>query len=415
MYRISTNMTNDDMQFHMRRREYLMNRLQNQMAGQSKIQNLRDDPMAAAHSTRFQSYAYRLERYSDNMEYAQNHLRVTEGYVRQSVDMLQRVRELAVQGANGTYSQQDLMAMGKEVNELLEEFVQIANARDGEGGTLFSGTRSRTIPFRSITGNVPGAGEAVITNVDYVGDIRTRSTEVADGAYVEISSPGNRLFWAENQQLYSTVDASTYQVQEDSTIYIDDYPVNLTVGDNVYAVINKINQSEAAVRARLDPIQNGIVLETTTPHQLWLRDGENSTVLQDLGLIVAGDEAPPGNLAPAADTFGGSMFDMIINLRDQLYAGNTLDIGGRALRGIDDAMNNLLSNVADIGARDARIQVAYRRNESEIPLIRDMNSNMVDPDIAESITELRILEYTHRAAVGVAGRILQPTLLEFLR
>lgn len=408
-------MTNDDMQFHMRRREYLMNQKQNQIAGQSKIQNLRDDPMAAAHSTRFQSYAYRLERYSDNMEYAQNHLRVTEGYVRQSVDMLQRVRELAVQGANGTYSQQDLMAMGKEVNELLEEFVQVANARDGEGSTLFSGTRSRTIPFRPVTGNVPGAGEAVITNVDYVGDIRTRSTEVADGAYVEISSPGNRTFWAENQQVYSTVDASTYQVQQDSTIYVDDYPVNLTVGDNVYAVINKINQSEAAVRARLDPIQSGIVLETTTPHQLWLRDGENSTVLQDLGLVVEGDEAPPGNLAPSADTFGGSMFDMIINLRDQLYAGNTLDIGGRALRGIDDAMNSLLSNVADIGARDARIQVAYRRNESEIPLIRDMNSNMVDPDIAESITELRILEYTHRAALGVAGRILQPTLMEFLR
>ena len=32
MYRISTNMTNDDMQFHMRRREYMMNQLQNQMA-----------------------------------------------------------------------------------------------------------------------------------------------------------------------------------------------------------------------------------------------------------------------------------------------------------------------------------------------------------------------------------------------
>ncbi len=415
MYRISTNMSNDDMQFHMRRREYMMNQLQNQMAEQSKIQNLRDDPMAAAHSTRFRSYVTRLERYSDNMEYAQNQLRVTEGYVRQAVDMLQRVRELAVQGANGTYSQQDLMYMGKEVDELLNEFVEIANARDGNGGTIFSGTRSRTLPFRTISGNVPGAGEAMITNVDYVGDIRTRATEVADGAYVEISSPGNQVFWAENQQIFSTVDASTYQVRQDSTIYVDDYPVELTVGDNVYAVINKINQSEAAVRARLDPVQNGIVLETSTPHQMWLRDGESSTVLQDLGLVAEGASSPPGNLAPAADVFGGSMFDMIINVRDQLYAGNTLDIGGKALRGIDDAMNNLLSNVADIGARDSRIQVAYRRNENEIPLIRDMNSKMVDPDMAESITELKILEYTHRAALGTAGRILQPTLLEFLR
>jgi flagellin-like hook-associated protein FlgL len=44
MKRISTNMPNTDMQFYMREREYRMNSVQNKMAGQTRILNLRDDP-----------------------------------------------------------------------------------------------------------------------------------------------------------------------------------------------------------------------------------------------------------------------------------------------------------------------------------------------------------------------------------
>ena len=56
MQRISTNMPNDDMQFHARMRESSLNRLQNQIASQSRIQNLRDDPTGAAHATRHASF-----------------------------------------------------------------------------------------------------------------------------------------------------------------------------------------------------------------------------------------------------------------------------------------------------------------------------------------------------------------------
>jgi flagellar hook-associated protein 3 FlgL len=415
MYRISTNLPNNDMQHYMRQREFQLNQTQNKIASQNRIQQLRDDPVGAAHSTRYQSYITRLERFQENAEYAQNNYRVAEKQMQQAVDMMQRVREIAIQGANGTYTQGDLQKMGQEVNELLEEMVQLANARNGDGSTIFSGHESNTLPFRAVKGNVQGASGQVITNVQYVGDIGTRKTEISEGSYMNLNIPGNEVFWAEQQQIYSSVNASGYQVQEDSTIHIDGTEIELQAGDNISAVIHKINNSDTAVKARMDPVQQSLVLETTTPHQMWLQDGENSTVLQDLG-ILGGNQGPaPANVAESADKFGGSVFDMMIRLRNELYAGDTKDIGGSALQGIDHGLDNMLSNMAKLGARDTRLQFVNQRLTREIDQIGELNSNEVDVNMANAITDLRMLEHTKQAALSTSARIIQPTLLDFLR
>ena len=72
---------------------------------------------------------------------------------------------------------------------------------------------------------------------------------------------------------------------------------------------------------------NSLVIETLSPHQLMLEDAGSGTVLKDLG-IVSGNGRPPQNLASGTRVSGGSLFDMVISIRDQLYEGNTLDIGG---------------------------------------------------------------------------------------
>ena len=415
MYRISTNLPNDNMQFYARTREYELNQIQNRIASQSRIQNLRDDPVSAAHATRHQSYLARLERYAENIEYAQTNYRVTEGYMREGVDILQRIREIGVQGANGTYSAEDRAYMANEVDQLLNELAEIANARNAEGRTIFSGSESRSQPFRIIRGNVEGVDGQRITNVQYTGDIGERNAEVMDGSTVPLNIPGNQVFWAENQQVYSSVNASAYQVPEDTSIFVDGVEVELNAGDNIYAVMSKINDSDAAVEARLDPVRDSLVLQTTAPHQLWLSDGQDGRVLRDLGVLVDREGGPPNNIAPSADVFGGSVFDMVISLRDNLYANDTIDTGGSALKGIDSALDNMLAKVGEIGARDTRLGFTLRRTEREMPEVTDHLSQEVDVDMTEALTELRMMEYTHQAAIGTAGRVLQTTLLNFLR
>jgi flagellar hook-associated protein 3 FlgL len=145
--------------------------------------------------------------------------------------------------------------MGMEVNQLLNQLVEIANARTGDGTTLFSGDKTGSLPFRAVIGNVGGMGEGVITQVEYIGTITENRAEVSDGAYIRMNYPGNKVFWAENQQLYSAVDATEYVLKEDTKIFIDGVGIDLKAGDSIHAIMAKINDSEAPVKARLDPIR----------------------------------------------------------------------------------------------------------------------------------------------------------------
>ncbi len=414
MDRVSTNMSNNDMQYYLRQRNTAINELQNKMGEETRIHNLRDDPVAAAHSVRYLSSINRMQRYTKNIDTVLGENKVAEGYMKSANSILHRIRDLAVQGANDTYTTSEKKIMGNEVNELLNELVSIANAKTPDGTSMFAGDRTRTEAFRVLSSHVPEAGGNVITAVEYRGTINTSKVEISDGSYTDTTFPGDRIFWAEQQQIISDRDAQHYVATADSKIRIDNSYVDVKAGDNIYAIAAKINSSDAAVKASIDPVKNSLVLETTTPHQIWLEDAPGGTVLKDLGLISTTGK-PPYNIQQDAVVGGGSLFDMIINMRDQLYKGNTLNIGGGGLKGITLAQNNLIDSIAELGARNERLKMVNERIAYELPEVQDRNSKETDLDMTKAITDLKMLEYTHKAALQTAGRILQPTLLDFLR
>ena len=415
MDRISTNLPNDNMQFYLRERQKLMEQTQNQIASQTRIQNLRDDPLAASHATRYRSYTVRLERFSDNIQTVQERNQIAEGYVQHATDLLQRARELAVQGANGTYAPEDLQQMSVEVDQILAEMVELANARGSDGTTIFSGDRSQQLPFRALRGIRAGSGGDTITEVQYRGTINPQSAEVAENSYISSNFIGNQVFWAENQQVQSRTDARDFQVNQDGAFMIDGVTVPVREGDNAFSIIQRINESGAPVRARLDPVYSSLVIEGTTPHQIWMEDTPGSTVLQDLGLIGGGDGRAPENIAASARRSGGSVFDALITLRDQMVSGDQEAIGSRGINGMDQALDNMFATLGRIGAVNSRLDSAFERTEMEIPEVIAQDSRNTDVDLAEAVMELRQLEQTHRAALGASARIIQPTLLDFLR
>jgi flagellar hook-associated protein 3 FlgL len=304
--------------------------------------------------------------------------------------------------------------MGEEVNQLLNELLEIANAKKADGTSMFAGDKTNTTPYRVLEGTVPGANGTAVTNVEYRGSINPSMVEVSEGSYMENNFAGNRVFWAEHQQIHSALDARDYTVTGDTSIRIDGEEIGLDAGDNIYTIISKINDSDAPVRAKMDPVDNSLVLSSTHPHQLWLEDGQGGTVLQDLG-VIKGVGEPPFNIAEDATSSGGSLFDMVIYLRNRLYEGDTVNTGGSALKGIEIAQNHLIDTMGRLGSQDERLQYVQRRIEATVPEIQERNSKETDLDMAEAVTDLKMLEQTHKAALGTAARILQPTLLDFLR
>ncbi|MBB6478687.1 flagellar hook-associated protein 3 [Spirochaeta isovalerica] len=415
MRRISTEMPANDMRFSMGNRDFRMSEVQKSIGNQSRLNSLRDDPIAASRATRLQSSTFRLNRFDKNIQFARGQYAVTEGYLQESVSIMQRVRELAVQGGHGTYAKEDLQMMAVEVNELLKELVSVGNAVDGESKSLFGGDVTGSRPFTASESRVAGINGTVITNVRYNGSIGEKQAEVSEGTTVSVNIPGNRLFWAEQQQIYSSVNSSGFTVEQDSQITIDGIDIALKAGDSVQDVISKINSSDASVKGSLDPVTNSIVLTSTEPHQIWLDEKADSTVLKDLGLISERGSRPPENLHEDVRVSGGSLFDMVMQLRDNLLKGDYESIGSGGIRGIDSGLNNLMTGLSKLGAMDNRIVMTSSRIGAEIEENTRIYSQAVDVDMTEAALELKMLEVTQKAAYSSASKILQPKLMDFLR
>ncbi len=415
MRRVSSSMPNNDMQYRLRLQEAKLNKVNNQVGSQQKIQNLRDDPLAAGHLVRYQSYLGRLERFELNAQTVNDQYTVTEGYMNQSMQIMQRIRELSVQAANGTYTPDDMRNMSTEVDELLKELVQTGNAVGPDGNFLFGGTRDRTTPFEVVMGDVPGASDAMIKQVRYNGTIESGLAEIDENSYVEVNHPGNRVFWAEQQKLFPQRDATAYQVTQDSTISIDGKHIKLQTGDNVYSIISKINDSGAAVKAWLDPVSRGLNLETTDARQLWIEEIGGSTVLTDLGVTKGSGQRPPHNLANTAIVSGGSLFDSVIALRDSLLSGDQESIGGRVLGSLDQALDNLNSRLAQIGSQYERVSVNLSRHNVNIPNVAAMVAREGDLDITKAITDMKMMEYAHQASLSAASKLYSNSLLNYMR
>ena len=236
MHRISSAMNNFDTQSSLRLQESRLNNANNQIGSQRRIQQLRDDPIAAGHLVRYQSYLTRVNTFENNAKTLSDEFVLREGYMSNSLEIMQRVREMAVTGANGIYTKEDMANMAVEVDELLKELVQNANAISSDGNALFGGTNTKALPFEIELGNVQGSGVPLIETVRYNGNIDTNKVEVDENKFLSVDNAGNRTFWAEQQQIFGGRDASAWQASGDSVISVDGVKINVNSGDNVYAL-----------------------------------------------------------------------------------------------------------------------------------------------------------------------------------
>lgn len=414
MQRISSQMNNNNTQSSLRLQESRLNAANNQIGSQRRIQQLRQDPIAAGHLVRYQSYLQRVNQYEKNALTLSDQFSLREGYMTDSLDIMQRVRELAVTGANGIYNKEDLKNMATEVDELLKALVQNANAVSADGNSIFAGTNTKTTAFDIEMGNVEGSGIPLIQNVRYNGNNNINLVEVDEGKYLQNDNIGDKTFWAEHQQLFGGRDALNWQSSSNNVISIDGVEIQINQGDNIYAVVSKINDSAAAVKASVDPIRNALNLETTDARQLWLQDVTGNT-LEELGIIKDSSQLPPYNIATGTRVSGGSMFDAVIAFRNALLSGDQEAIGSRVLGSLDQGIDSLVTRIAKSGAEYERAQLNATRNGKLALDVTQMVSREGDLDFTKAITDLKMLDYTNQATLSQAGKMYSSTLLNYMR
>ena len=416
MTRVSTNMPMTNAQFSIRHQEQNMYNIQNQITGNKRLNRLSDDPIAASHAVRYDSYLTRLNRFERNIGYAQDHLNNTHDFLYSTNSILQRIRELSVQAANGTYAPDDLKNMAVEVNELLKEIVSISNVLGPDTKQAFAGDKVFTQPFRIVEGRVEGGQETMITGVEYRGAGTSRNVEISDNNFLELDIGGDEAFWAERMQIFSSVDATDYRVTENGAFFIDGVEIAVNIGDTLPAIVAKINDSGAPVKAYIDINTRGLVLEGASAHLIRAEDKTGgAAVLRDLGIINGNMINNAPNWATSARVAGGSVFDMVIRLRDAMLRGDQDFIGSQGKVGIDLALNNIVYRLADVSSRKQRADAAWYRVNQQIPNIAAMYEREAGLDLATAATDLKKAELAHQAILSTTARLLPQSLLNFLR
>ncbi len=272
-----------------------LERIQNQISSGLAISRPEDDPTKVVEILRFSAEIADVDQFTRGAQRAEDFLSTSESALSSITNALQRARELAVHGGNGTLSDSDLTSIQNEVIQIIQGVLTSTNARFG-GRYLFAGTKTTTQPYTLNTGTWVAT---------YAGNSKSIDVEIDRGQTLSINMPG----------------------------------------------------------------------DTTLP----------------------------------------GVFTALKGLIDNLGLFDSAAVGSTSLQAIDDALDNVLKSRADVGARIQRSQsVADRLADLQVRQ-RSLLSNLQDLDFAEGITELAMAETTYRASLAAGARVLQPSLLDFLR
>jgi flagellin len=217
-----------------------------------RINRAGDDASGLAVSEKMRSQIRGLERASKNAQDGISFIQTTEGYLQESQDIIQRLRELAVQSSNGVYTSEDRMQIQVEVSQLVDEVDRIASHAQFNGLNLLTGRFARDSGENSLTGSMwfhVGANMDQRVRI-YVGTMTSKALgvrNIGDNTIMSISDPdgANRAIGTLDQALKKVnkqrADLGAYQNRLEHAIK------GIDVGaENLQAAESRIRDTDMA-------------------------------------------------------------------------------------------------------------------------------------------------------------------------
>ncbi|MGE7716186.1 flagellar hook-associated protein FlgL [Priestia megaterium] len=157
--------------------------LQNQLSTGKKITRPSDDPVVATKGMAYRSNLSEVNQYKRNLTEAQSWFDSSESGLEQVNSILQRTKELVVQGLNGTNESDDRQAIAREIEQLKLDYMQVGNTQVA-GNYIFNGVNVGAPP---ISENASGIIESNI-NLDPF------SVEVSKGIQLRVNIHPENIF-----------------------------------------------------------------------------------------------------------------------------------------------------------------------------------------------------------------------------
>ena len=217
-----------------------------------RINRAGDDASGLAVSEKMRAQIRGLNQASENAQNGISFIQTTEGYLQETTDIIQRIRELAVQSSNGIYSAEDRMQIQGEVSSLIAEVDRIASTAQFNGMNMLTGRFARPTGENAVTGSMwlhiganmdqrtqvyIGTMSAMALGIRNVGDESIMSLETPDNANQAIGTLDEALKKINKQR----ADLGAYQNRLEMTVK------GLDIGaENLQASESRIRDTDMA-------------------------------------------------------------------------------------------------------------------------------------------------------------------------
>lgn len=108
------------------------------------------------------------------------------------------------------------------------------------------------------------------------------------------------------------------------------------------------------------------------------------------------------------------VFQLLIDIRDNLYAGDQAALQGQRLAELKTALEQLLASLAKLGAVENRLDRMTINLEDNVTELQDTLSDNIDADYAQTVLNLNAQTNAYTAALNATARVIQPSLLDFI-
>ncbi len=378
----------------------VLSRTQAQIATGKRVNTPADDPVAAVHIMELQRALSESDQFTRNADMAKNRLTLEEQALADANTLMTRVRELTVQGNNGSVDPASRRMLATEVRSRLKELVDIANRRDANGEFLFSGYASMTQPFAQ-TGST----------IAYFGDQGTRALQIGPDQRVIDGHSGSDAFMAVTEGNGVFVTTATAGNAGNGVIaggtMVDpaqwvagDYTLRFTSASGDYEIVD----SAAAV----------VATGTYTANSAISFNGANISMT---GMPAQNDSFS------IARSRSEDMFTTLGNLATALES-STLTQADRArfnsdmatvLQQLDQAGDHLLTVRADVGTRLSAIDNSQEALADRKVELETTTSQLRDLDYAEAVSRMNQQLVGLQAAQASYSKISQLSLFDYLR
>ena len=213
-----------------------LDKLNQQLSSGKKFSKPSENPTGAAESMELESVLSNHGQYLDNIGEAKDWMKSSESALKNSGKILQRAREQAVYGANGSLSEGDRKQIATEIGELKKELINVANSKLGDR-YLFSGQKTTTKAFDD-SGNFQGSESDI-------------SREVGPGTEMKINTNGKEVFEDAIEhldKLKTNLENSNMNGIQDRIGELDeDLSINTEKRAQIGAKINRLDMTESKI------------------------------------------------------------------------------------------------------------------------------------------------------------------------